>query len=115
MDCEYTVYEFDYSKETIEFKREFIQPAHKEAILSATRAIEYADSLLQSESDEKIVDTGLNDDYAIINISFDSTKNIWMVSYGKKSPDEHTVIVGGGCSIAFKAQNGEVLAVWSGE
>jgi len=118
MTCDYFAREFDYSKEEIDNKIDFEQPPKRSEILSAAEAINYAENLLRAESDSVIVKYGLDDTFKIMSVKFDSKKGIWMISYGKygESPNGSMGFAkGGGRCVAFKANNGKVLAVWSGE
>lgn len=48
------------------------------------------------------------------SVFFDEEDHIWIVTFGK-APEGNVRILGGGCSIAIREDNGEVVRIWFGE
>lgn len=53
--------------------------------------------------------------YTLHSIYFDTAEEVWLVSFGEEQDDIGALIDGGGCTIAIKKSNAEVLGVWAGE
>ena len=48
------------------------------------------------------------------SVFFDEEDHIWIVTFGK-APEGNVRVLGGGCSIAIREDNGEVVRIWFGE
>jgi len=113
-ECDFTVRNSLYSEKDTRFETKFTQVKKRKPILSAKEAVEYAESLMFSDSADKVFDGLSRDSMTVIGVMFDAEEYIWMVTFGRKQDlSSGVATIGGERNIAFKVSDGTVLKIWS--
>lgn len=87
--------------------------SYREAIVpDADTAIEIAESIIHGIARNM---NGFGNNFYVSSVFYDEPDKIWVVGFLEKDDNTGELILGGGCSIAIKMADGQVLRLWFGE